>query len=815
MQETYITHIRITEFATHSSTPPPPEARTPQTEKLRVIIVAVRKSGRVRMHKSKENANGTFSIGKTWNLDDLSRIQSFSGPSVDPVQKQSAGETGFIVTIQKPYFWDAQTEKEKKFFIATLVKIYGKYTNGKAPELAGFDQRELDQIQGRRPPPPRPPPGETIGQRNISTPPSSAPSAPPQAPPPTSSPIRPPPLPTDTSSPAGSFDSTRSQAALRRLGANDKSQDSIPVSHSPGRGDDSSSLPPRSRGGIAGPGALGRFGDPSPEPPSDRPPERKRPPIDLMKPPQFADKDLVPAPLMSPMKKEPVLPPPRSAERMSPRKNSMSQTSEANSLRDRSVSQNDLRTKSSSASLRGAGQMRASPANEPPLPRQKTPTPAESDDMRPGLGPMIRQRRTPAESPAQTPLNTPPNDIPESDDARPGLGPMRRQRNMTPDIGPPDSLAEKDDARPGSSPVMRTKKSIQEMTTPPPPPVQEPDESRPGLGPMIRNKQSATEMASPQSPEESEESRPGLGPMIKNQKPKRDVAGSMWKAAAAAGAFKPRPGGAGERLRLARNKSEEGPDGITGVVPAPPRAPSPEPPAPVVPEPPAQEDRKDSVPEVKITVPDRTRPDSGQPAEKKQLPEIDTALKEAPPQEAERRTANAGNDAKYLASLGIDPALNSMFLDNPKSEQLREWMNAAGFVPGEQMRGCTWDNMKMDLDRQLDQSQAGGWLTRFREDDERIDAIKGGLDQVILECEQLDDLLTLYSAGLGVSIHFRVHHRPELLIYLTRPLPPTLTTSRRKLKASRSKSPTRRRCRRSFRCLRTLAHWTETGTLTL
>lgn len=765
MQETYITHIRITEFASHSSTPPPPEARSPQTEKQRIIIVAVRKSGRVRMHKSKENANGTFSIGKTWNLDDLSRIQSFSGPSVDPVQKQSAGDTGFIVTIQKPYFWDAQTEKEKKFFIATLVKIYGKYTNGKAPELTGFDQRELDQILGRRPPPPRPPPGEAIGQRNISgTPPSSAPSALAQAPPPTSSPIRPPPLPTDTSSPAGSFDSTRSQPALRRLGANDKSQDSIPASLSPGRGDDSSSLPPRSRGGIAGPSALGRLGEPSPEQPlSDRPPERKRPPIDLMKPPQFADKDLVPAPLMSPMKKEPVLPPPRSADRMSPRKNSMSQPSEASSLQNKSVSQTDLRTKSSATSLRGAGQIRASPSNEPPLPRQKTPTPAESDDMRPGLGPVNRPRRAPAESPAQAPLSTPPNDILESDDTRPGLGPMRRQRNMTPDTVPSDPLAEKDDARSGSSPVMRTKKSAQEITTPPPPPVQEPDESRRGLGPMIRNKQSVTDISSPKSPEDSETSRPGLGPMIKNQKAKRDLAGSMWKAAAAAGAFTPRPGGAGERLRMARNKSEEGPDGITGVVPAPPRAPSPEPPVAEAPEPPAQEERKDSVPKVKVTVPDRTLSGSDEVVEKKQFPEIDTAPKVAPPQEEERRAANAGNDAKYLASLGIDPALNSMFLDNPKSEQLREWMNTAGFVPGEQMRGCTWDNMKLDLDRQLGQSQAGGWLTRFREDDERIDSIKGGLDQVILECEQLDDLLTLYSAGLGVSFHLHAHHSPQLL----------------------------------------------------
>ena len=72
-------------------------------------------------------------------------------------------------------------------------------------------------------------------------------------------------------------------------------------------------------------------------------------------------------------------------------------------------------------------------------------------------------------------------------------------------------------------------------------------------------------------PPDPEESRPGLGPMIKSKKSKGDLAGTLWKAATAASVFKPRPGGAGERLRSARNKGSDGPDGITEVVPAPPR----------------------------------------------------------------------------------------------------------------------------------------------------------------------------------------------------------------------------------------------------
>lgn len=154
IMETYITHIKITEFSTHPTTPPPPQARTPQVEKPRVIAVAVRKSGRVRMHKTKENANGTFSIGKTWNLDDLSAIESFTASSTPPDYRQWAGDVGFTVTLGKPYYWQAQTDKEKKFFIASLIKIYGKYTAGRVPVLTGFDPAELEQVVGsaqRRP----------------------------------------------------------------------------------------------------------------------------------------------------------------------------------------------------------------------------------------------------------------------------------------------------------------------------------------------------------------------------------------------------------------------------------------------------------------------------------------------------------------------------------------------------------------------------------------------------------------------------------------------------------------------------------------
>lgn len=149
--ESYITHVRIQEDAAYPTTPPPPDS-APSNKKPRLILIAVRKSGRVRVHKARENASGTFSIGKTWALDELSHIHMFTGSSPTTEQERMekiwAGETGFIVTLGKPYYWSAQTAKEKDFFIASLIKIYRKYTGGQVPKLTGFLPHQLDQLTG-------------------------------------------------------------------------------------------------------------------------------------------------------------------------------------------------------------------------------------------------------------------------------------------------------------------------------------------------------------------------------------------------------------------------------------------------------------------------------------------------------------------------------------------------------------------------------------------------------------------------------------------------------------------------------------------
>ena len=612
----------------------------------------MRKSGRVRVHKSKENPNGTFSIGKTWFLDDLTAIESFTSSTATPNHQQWAGDVGFVVTLGKPYYWEAQTDKEKKFFIASLIKIYNKYTGGRNPSLTGFEQRELEQVLGgaqvapRRQdrPAPRPAPLDTApnsGNASVSSgynAPLSAQSIPAQTFPERVA-SRSPLVANGKSSPAQSIDTGRpsqDQQPLRRLAAGNKSQDSVAAS-SITRSDDAASLRPSTRNGVTGPSP---YATPEPTPlpvTEEKPPERKRPPMDPLRALQ-ADRDLVPAPLMSPgMRREPTVPP-RNLERT--RKDSISRRNEP-APRAEQV-----------AALRDSG--RAGGAARSP-------------------------------SPALSALSAPPS-------------------------APPTSAI----------PPVPTPTTPADNTSPAPP------------------------------PEPEVEAKPGLGSMIKSKKSKGEIAGAFWKAATAASAFKPRPGGAAERLRQNQNKSNEGPDGITSVVPAPPKpvpVQKPPEPAPVVEPPTKAADRSavvPSIPQVKITESDSiARPSSAQPS----VADLKEKKAEEPPTiEESRRSIVAGNDIKYLATLGIDPSI----LDN-RTNEFAKWLDYFGWVPGEKMRARNFDEMRTDLDRELSKAQAGGWLARFQEEDERVEAIKRGIDLSISECDELDNLLTLYSVELSVG----------------------------------------------------------------
>jgi hypothetical protein len=160
-------------------------------------------------------------------------------------------------------------------------------------------------------------------------------------------------------------------------------------------------------------------------------------------------------------------------------------------------------------------------------------------------------------------------------------------------------------------------------------------------------------------------------------------------------------------------------------------------------------ERISGIPEVKVTMQPSSRPASLQHIVKEAPKSIDE-----PPEEAETRSIIVGNDAKYLATLGVDPTI----LDNVRSAEFTKWLDYVGFVPGDHMRSITWDGVKSDLDREIDKVQAGGWLSRIREEDGRIEGIKRGINIVINECDELDNLLTLYSVELGVRTTVRALH---------------------------------------------------------
>lgn len=652
------------------------------------------------MHKGRENVNGTFSIGKTWPLDDLSAVESFGSTGTtsgeDVVRKQWAGGAGFIVTIGKPYYWQANTAKEKQFFIMSLVKIFTKYTGGKVPELIGLDDREKEQLlgisgsQGRPAPlaqahPPfqttpspgsgysstvarphtRQAPSSDIGQRetayrqdgstggvsNLSGQ-SSRPAAP----------------LTREGTPSSNVDysvvsAQQSQSSLRRLPGGNASQDSF------GQIDHSSGPPPRSRNGL--PTAPNRF-------------------------------------------------------------------------QDRSATPNSQRTMSTENSMVNGGEV---PANPTPAPLSLPP----------------ERRRPPITSTTSIPHRT------ESNDSELFPAPLKSPPLRQGDVQPIEGLRPQiPESTATSSGALQETGNVQPITTleaanAAQPSTASAQNSSPERKPFaaITPLPSSLTNAAP-----TEEERPGLGPMIKNKKSKAEIASSFRKAAFAANAFKPRPGGAAERLREQQAKSLDGPDGITGVVPAPSLVrqvkndnATVEQPDTSLKEDLSQSQAKvsdiprpiETVPEVKITVPQPERPSSIQgPVEHVAVVPTPVATKrDASPakQEISRPKTMSESTQKAFGSLGLD----SSILDGRGAEFIN-LLDEFGWVD-EGVRTRNIDELKDDIERELNKAQAGGWLGRIDEEDDRIEGIKKGIDLTIAEIEELDGLLTLYGVELGVSRH--------------------------------------------------------------
>lgn len=722
MQESYISHVRITEDGNYQSSPPPPDAPRDQ-KKDRVIIISVKKSGRVRVHKARENGNGTFSIGKTWALDDLTAIESFKGATPRTPQeaqaKSWAGDRGFIVTLGKNYYWQANSSEERLLFITSLTKVYIKYTNGRQPRLIGFSDEEMDTLLQRRLIAPQSQPQQNLqfGPRpgqpqkfpsTASSVGSNANGRPPLPPPAARQPSeREPPRPST---------GNNAQPPLRQP----RPQASVPSFNS--------ARPSTATSAAASP--LSRYESGS-EPPSNA---MRQPPVPSDRRAPFDGRNQAP---FSNIRDETEQPPPRSRGGMS---NGPTMPGRFPSEVSTPGSE-DVNTPDGSFMSRAETLVEEPIPPVPAAPPERRRPPLNMGADRPGTSDSSRQPMIPA------PLATPTS---QRDHMRPPARSNDRPEPPQPlrvKPGPPPTSMERPGSGRGDSSVIAP---VEAKAKPEPEPTPAASPEKP---PPLK-----IEVQTPASPEPvqppAEEERPGLGLMIK-KKTKADVANMFRNMASAASAsqtgFKPRAGGAAERLRelalqAKAGKAAEGPDGITGVVPAPSllRRATEETSRPSTAEPAAAVKKPSldiSMPEVKIT----SASDQNLPAMKLPAEPLKSKLPEKKAKETKKKRLPESTK-KDLASLGIDPIIVS----DERSAEFASLLDEFGWF-GDGVHTKPIEELQADINRELSKAQIGGWFDRLDEEDERVENMKKDIDAVIAECDELDGLLTLYSVELGVS----------------------------------------------------------------
>lgn len=249
--------------------------------------------------------------------------------------------------------------------------------------------------------------------------------------------------------------------------------------------------------------------------------------------------------------------------------------------------------------------------------------------------------------------------------------------------------------------------------------------------------------------------------MVK-KKQSKDVAGAFRKAANVYGAFRPRPGGAGERLLAVAKKQKaasEEPDGITGVVPAPSLHRSGNEPA--TPEtqsndlaPPIASPAKET-PKVEVTQaaaeestsvavgPQEQSRDRPRAAVKVDSEERSRSVSPSP--HGGRRKRREDNTIKYCQALGIEPKV----LDG-RGINFDDILTDLGWS-GRLSDDKRIEDLEADIRREIGRVEATSWLGNLEQQDGKVDSLARLIDKTIEECDELDGLLTLYAHELNVS----------------------------------------------------------------
>lgn len=712
------------------------------------------------MHKARENNDGSFSIGKTWMLDDLVSIQSYTDlpatTQLEQQQKQWASNVGFVVTIGKPYYWQAANYKERDFFIASLVKIYKKYTGGRVPKLIGFDERQRQMLIGDT--------SQGSSQPEASENPQGS-----QAPQPDQQSSQ---YSNRAPSREGKRD-LRLQPSEEQFLKSQRSRDQIPrpsTGQSPAkigpqvpnqREEPSSKLNGRLESDrMAGPpkSQLDSKSDFSVRSPVDSSPEstRTRPrgvedrTTDSRqggRPPPSRDGKETPEykPFQGlDVNKEPVPP-------------STSGSVTSDHTPSGSIGQRTFLTDSSDKLSRPSSRQDGGPPSRGSDRSNQTPRNLDVEippSLRPGSSGSV-STKPPSES------TRPP---PEAQPTKPPPEPTAVPSKTTEPAAAPSKMTEPTTAPSKTTePTAAPSKTTESTEAPPQSTVSAPPAEPSAEPPATSPPTSPPEKPETQPPEEKEEvHRPGLGPMVK-KKSAKDVAGAFRKAANAYSAFKPRPGGAGERLMKQRNQTPSNePDGITSVVPAPslralnneanktPASPS----TTSQPAPSTTTSSGQEPPKVEITragTDDAAQPTTGDETKEAlsagatETTEERSRSRSRSPSQERRRKRREDNTVKYCQALGIDPSL----LEG-RGAEFDDILTDLGWN-GRLSDDKKIEDLEADIRRQIGRVQATSWLGNIEHQEGKIDQLTRLIDKTIEECDELDGLLTLYSHELSVS----------------------------------------------------------------
>ncbi len=757
----------------YPQTPPPPNSQG--NKKVRFIIIAVRSTGRVRLHKARENNNKSFSIGKTWNMEEITLVESFSNaPPTTPEQKERkewAGDLGFLVEIGKPYYWEAGSPKEKEFFVASLIKIYRKYRSGVVPKLVGFSPQEIEHILG-------PQSRQSQGSEQRTSPsPNRVPSQGQPQPGPTSSgnAVGDQRSHPDSLVPQSGLPLSPRKVSTGRVASGQPSQQSDYSEHSQFR--KPPGLPkqrPSQEYGVR-PDASRDQGRPHNESSSiPSMPSRQR------LTPQSSQSEIEPQRSTSPATSNtsargvhPSLPQnPRQNKTQQESHSTFSRQGDQSSMEGSGLAPSTVDRWRPNGKAPGLGRD-TSPRGLRPNTAQSNESSSKSDDHQsdrdrhlpserrrpPYLGPKasgsLRNEGGESTDEYSTPLGSPglraPDLQPSFPQSEGGLGDM--STNFKPESSRP-SLPQPDQG------------SLRYKSQRPRNDLPRPSSQSENKGADDVFTSSAASHADQSSKEqEAEVHKPGLGPMIRS-KLNKDVANTFRKAANAHGAFQPRAGGARAKLFGTTEPKPDEPNGITGVVPAPglkrvtsddsTRSASID-----------ETSKKDGsaafvsrdVPEVSISKAQSPTETTHIPSETDQLsvgeetserPALERKASKTPESEAPRPKGRTAQQLKYFTNIGIDPAIME-----GRGTEFECILDDLGFGTGGGSEPGKFEELKATIQRELNQLETGNWIAKLEQNDERKEAMIRYIDKTIAELDAFDNVMSLYNAELGVSFSIR------------------------------------------------------------